>query len=247
MNAATVAGRRADDKTEETGVLIGEGDKLINVVLLNGERLNVRVQASATGQDLYTIITDHLGLTETIFFGLMIIKDGEHEFLDLNEKLSKLAKFAPHLWKDDVSCNSSLVFTIFFRVKYYVENICLLQQQSTRHLYYLQLRKDVLEGGIYVHEETAMLLASYALQAEVGDYNQTLHGSDYFVPEHYLPQRAIAKLTASYIKKHLPAMHKTHTSLSDAQAEIEYLKVSRLMRVSLPLIRLFKKRSREID
>ena len=59
--------------------------------------------------------------------------------------------------------------------------------------------------------------------------------------------KAIAKLTASYIKKHLPAMHKTHTSLSDAQAEIEYLKVSRLMRVSLPLIRLFKKRSREID
>lgn len=63
------------------------------------------------------------------------------------------------------------------------------RQQSTRHLYYLQLRKDVLEGGIYVHEETAMLLASYALQAEVGDYNQTVHGSDYFVPEHYLPQR----------------------------------------------------------
>lgn len=204
--------------------VIGEGDKLINVVLLNGERLNVRVQASATGQDLYNVITEHLGLTETIFFGLMIIKDGEHEFLDFNEKLSKLAKFAPHLWKDDVSCNSSLVFTIFFRVKYYVENICLLQQQGTRHLYYLQLRKDVLEGGIYVHEETAMLLASYALQAEVGDYNQTLHGSDYFVPEHYLPQRAIAKLTASSIKKQLPSMHKTHTGLSDAQAEIEYLK-----------------------
>lgn len=223
-SAATVAGRRADDKGEEAGVSIGEGDKLINVVLLNGERLNVRVQASATGQDLYNIITDHLGLTETTFFGLMIIKDGEHEFLDFNEKLSKLAKFAPHLWKDDVSCNSSLVFTIFFRVKYYVENICLLQQQSTRHLYYLQLRKDVLEGGIYVHEETAMLLASYALQAEVGDYNQTLHGSDYFVPEHYLPQRAIAKLTASSIKKQLPSMHKTHTGLSDAQAEIEYLK-----------------------
>ncbi|KAM7446420.1 Tyrosine-protein phosphatase non-receptor type 13 [Porites harrisoni] len=223
-SAATVAGRRADDKGEEAGVLIGEGDKLINVVLLNGERLNVRVQASATGQDLYNVITEHLGLTETIFFGLMIIKDGEHEFLDFNEKLSKLAKFAPHLWKDDVSCNSSLVFTIFFRVKYYVENICLLQQQGTRHLYYLQLRKDVLEGGIYVHEETAMLLASYALQAEVGDYNQTLHGSDYFVPEHYLPQRAIAKLTASSIKKQLPSMHKTHTGLSDAQAEIEYLK-----------------------
>ena len=31
------------------------------------------------------------------------ILDGEHEFLDLSDKLSKLAKYAPHLWKDDVS------------------------------------------------------------------------------------------------------------------------------------------------
>ncbi|XP_020904288.1 FERM and PDZ domain-containing protein 2, partial [Exaiptasia diaphana] len=115
---------------------IGNGEKLINVVLLNGERLNVRVPTGATGQDLYNTISEHLGLAETIFFGLMIIKDGEHEFLDLNDKLSKLAKYAPHLWKDDVSCNSSLVFTIFFRVKYYVENICLLQQQGTRYFYF---------------------------------------------------------------------------------------------------------------
>ena len=66
-------------------------------------------------------------------------------------------------------------------------------------MYYLQLRKDILEGGIYVHEETAMLLASYALQAEVGDYNQTLHGSDYFVPEHYLPQR-VSSVVVLYTK-----------------------------------------------
>lgn len=45
-------------------------------------------------------------------------------------------------------------------------------------------------------------------------------------PKIILYLKAIAKLTASYIKKHLPSMHKTHTGLSDAQAEIEYLKVS---------------------
>ena len=44
-----------------------------------------------------------------------------------------------------------------------------------------------------------MLLASYALQAEVGDYNQTLHGSDYFVPEHYLPQRVSRYLVKSLL------------------------------------------------
>ena len=39
--------------------------------------------------------------------------DGEHEFLDLNEKLSKLAKFAPHLWKDDVSDSTNIYFYMF--------------------------------------------------------------------------------------------------------------------------------------
>ena len=44
----------------------------------------------------------------------------------------------------------------------------------------------------------------------------------------YFNSKAIAKLTASSIKKQLPSMHKTHTGLSDAQAEIEYLKVGLL-------------------
>lgn len=50
-----------------------------------------------------------------------------------------------------------------------------------------------------------MLLASYALQAEVGDYNQTLHGSDYFVPEHYLPQR-VSNLIHTQISAHAPSL-----------------------------------------
>ena len=43
----------------------------------------------------------------------IVALDGEHEFLDLNEKLSKLAKFAPHLWKDDVSDSRNICFHTF--------------------------------------------------------------------------------------------------------------------------------------
>ena len=40
-------------------------------------------------------------------------------------------------------------FNVFFRVKFYVENINDLKFAQTRHLYYLQLRKDLLgEEGI---------------------------------------------------------------------------------------------------
>jgi hypothetical protein len=68
------------------------------------------------------------------------------------------------------------------------ENV-IFREQISRHLYYLQLRKDVLEGNVYVHEDTALLLASYALQAEINDHNSGGPSSLYFAPEKYLPQR----------------------------------------------------------
>ena len=36
--------------------------------------------------------------------------------MDLNEKLSKLAKFAPHLWKDDVSDSTNIYFYLLLSV-----------------------------------------------------------------------------------------------------------------------------------
>lgn len=60
-------------------------------------------------------------------------------------------------------------------------------------------------------------------EAKLNFLHLQLNNSPFF----FVYLKAIAKLTASYLKKHLPAMHKTHTGLSDAQAEIEYLKVSR--------------------
>lgn len=61
-----------------------------------------------------------------------------------------------------------------------------------------------------------MLLASYALQAEVGDYNQTVHGSDYFVPEHYLPQRVSFNLNqmATFLLRH------RHRRCSDTRSQM---------------------------
>lgn len=40
----------------------------------------------------------------------------------------------------------------------------------TKHQYYLQLRKDILEERVRCDTENAMVLASLALQAEFSDY-----------------------------------------------------------------------------
>lgn len=44
------------------------------------------------------------------------------------------------------------------------------RHKLTRHQYYVQLRKDILEDRVHCNEETIMFLAALALQAEFGDF-----------------------------------------------------------------------------
>ena len=60
--------------------------------------------------------------------------------------------------------------------------------QKTVHQFYLQLRQDILNDHLYCHEEASFILGGLALQAETGDYNESL-GDEYFLPEHYIPCR----------------------------------------------------------
>ena len=87
------------------------------------------------------------------------------------------------------SSSASPSFIVFFRVKYYVEDVKHLKLPQTRHQYYLQLRKDLLEGKMYCHEETALKLAAFALQAEKGDCDTNKKPHDYFRPEDYLSEK----------------------------------------------------------
>lgn len=56
----------------------------------------------------------------------------------------------------------------------------------TKHQYYLQLRKDILEERMRCDLESAMLLASLALQAEFGDYQPEVTTAS--VPQFIFPQ-----------------------------------------------------------
>lgn len=49
--------------------------------------------------------------------------------------------------------------------------LCFFARHSrTRHQFYLQLRKDVLEERLYCNDETLLQLGVLALQAEFGSY-----------------------------------------------------------------------------
>uniref|UniRef100_A0A8C3Y3B3 Tyrosine-protein phosphatase non-receptor type 13 n=1 Tax=Catharus ustulatus TaxID=91951 RepID=A0A8C3Y3B3_CATUS len=196
----------------------------VNVMLLSGQKLELTCDTKTICKDVFDMVVAHIGLVEHHFFGLATLRDNEFFFVDPDIKLSKVA---PEGWKEEPKKKNKppVNFTLFFRIKFFVDDVSLIQHTLTCHQYYLQLRKDILEDRMHCDDETALLLASLALQAEYGDYQAEVHGLSYFRLEHYVPARVMEKLDLSYIKEELPKLHSTYVGASEKETELEFLKL----------------------
>ncbi|XP_063665004.1 tyrosine-protein phosphatase non-receptor type 13 isoform X24 [Pan troglodytes] len=196
----------------------------VNIMLLNGQRLELTCDTKTICKDVFDMVVAHIGLVEHHLFALATLKDNEYFFVDPDLKLTKVA---PEGWKEEPKkkTKATVNFTLFFRIKFFMDDVSLMQHTLTCHQYYLQLRKDILEERMHCDDETSLLLASLALQAEYGDYQPEVHGVSYFRMEHYLPARVMEKLDLSYIKEELPKLHNTYVGASEKETELEFLKV----------------------
>lgn len=68
---------------------------------------------------------------------------------------------------------------LFFSVKFYVSDPSKLQEEYTRYHFYLQIRKDILQGRFLLPPSTACLLASYTVQCEYLTDTHFLAASQY--------------------------------------------------------------------
>ncbi|XP_046351374.1 uncharacterized protein LOC124131899 [Haliotis rufescens] len=198
----------------------GKKRKVVHVVLLNGEEYLVTVDVKSKFQEVFNQVASHLSLRETEYFGLAFKKDDEFNFLVLEEKIHKQAgkrwKTAPGEGYDS---HGKPMLTVWFRVQFYVDQVVLLREKVTRHLYFLQLKENFLK---YVHlfsEEKCFELVGYALQADYGNYIPDKHQDGYFDPRKYFPAWIVEKLGIAYLTKHAPSIHKDirHTTKSDAE------------------------------
>ncbi|XP_032962291.1 tyrosine-protein phosphatase non-receptor type 13 isoform X8 [Rhinolophus ferrumequinum] len=196
----------------------------VNIMLLSGQRLEMTCDTKTICKDVFDMVVAHIGLVEHHLFALATLKDNEYFFVDPDLKLTKVA---PEGWKEEPKKKNKATvnFTLFFRIKFFMDDVSLIQHALTCHQYYLQLRKDILEERTHCDDETSLLLASLALQAEYGDYQPEVHGVSYFRLEHYLPPRVMEKLDLSYIKEELPKLHNTYVGASEKETELEFLKV----------------------
>ncbi|XP_023136642.2 tyrosine-protein phosphatase non-receptor type 13 isoform X2 [Amphiprion ocellaris] len=203
---------------------VDEVQRKVGVVLLNGQKLELSCDIKAVCKDVLDMVVAHIGLVEHHLFGLAYLRENEFFFVEPDAKLSKVA---PEGWKEEPKKRRSDVpFNLFLRIKFFLDDVNLIQHAMTKHQYYLQLRKDVLEERMRCNTENAMLLASLALQAEFSDYQPELHGKTYFRLEHYLPVSVLDKVDQTTIKEELPKLHSNYYGASDSEAEFEFLKVS---------------------
>ncbi|XP_051533072.1 tyrosine-protein phosphatase non-receptor type 13 isoform X2 [Myxocyprinus asiaticus] len=203
---------------------VEESLRKVGVILLNGQKLELCCDVKAVCKDVLDMVVAHVGLVEHHLFGLAYLKDDEFFFVEPDAKLSKVA---PDGWKDDPKKKKTDVnFNLFLRIKFFQDDVNLIQHAMTKHQYYLQLRKDFLEERVRCDMENAMILASLALQAEFGEHQPELHGKTYFRTEHYLPASVLDKIDQTTIKEELPKLHSSYYNATEEEAELEFLKVS---------------------
>ncbi|KAM6917461.1 tyrosine-protein phosphatase non-receptor type 21 isoform 2-T2 [Lycodopsis pacificus] len=131
------------------------------IQLLNGEFVEFTLSVESTGQECLEAVAQRLELREITYFSLWYLnKQNQQRWIDLEKPLKKqLDKYG-------------LEPSVYFGVVFYIPGINQLQQEITRYQYYLQLKKDVLEGRISCSLEQAIRLASLAVQADFGDFNR---------------------------------------------------------------------------
>ncbi|XP_039598922.1 tyrosine-protein phosphatase non-receptor type 14-like, partial [Polypterus senegalus] len=113
---------------------------------------------------------------------------------------------------------------LFFGVMFYVPNVTKLEQEVTRYQYYLQVKKEVLEGRLPCSVEQGIRLAGLAVQADFGDFN--LFKSQDFLREYELfpvqltqDEEVLEELTQKVAQE-----HKSHCRMPPAEAELLYIK-----------------------
>lgn len=215
--------------------------RCVCVFLPNDDTLNVIVNVKTLCQELLVQVCDLLRLKDCHLFGLSVIQNNEHIYMELDQKLSK---YCPKEWKREASKGIDQFgppMIIHFRAQYYVENGRLISDRVARYYYYWHLRKQVLLSQCIQREEAYFLLAAFALQADLGNFKRNKHFGKYFEPEAYFPPWVISKRGREYILRHIPLMHKDQFALTASEAHLKYIKeCAQLDDVTVHYYRLYK-------
>ncbi|XP_078254357.1 band 4.1-like protein 3 isoform X12 [Rhinoraja longicauda] len=177
---------------------------LCKVTLLDGSEHTCEVEKRAKGQVLFDKVCGQLNLLEKDYFGLTF-RDSENQknWLDPAKEIKKQIRSG--LWQ------------FAFNVKFYPPDPAQLSEDITRYYLCLQLRDDIISGRLPCSFATHVLLGSYTVQAELGDYDPEEYGTEYISEFRFAPNET------KELEEKVIELHKSHKGMSPAEAEMHFL------------------------
>ncbi|ESN94803.1 hypothetical protein HELRODRAFT_193792 [Helobdella robusta] len=139
------------------------------VIMLDNSDLFLNFKLTEKAENLMNIICGKIDLVEREYFGLRYSDSVCNlRWLNLSKSLnSQLPGPGPH--------------SIFFCVRFYAVDPCKLVTPEAKYQFYLQIKRDILHGGIHLTRDLAIQLSAYAIQAEYGDNQSEVLDDDEFM------------------------------------------------------------------
>ncbi|XP_026162239.1 band 4.1-like protein 1 isoform X2 [Mastacembelus armatus] len=174
------------------------------VTLLDSSEFEGEIEKHSKGQALMDLVCEHLNLLEKDYYGLTFADtDTQKNWLDPSKEIKKQMRNCP--WH------------FAFAVKFYPPDPSQLTEDITRYYLCLQLRDDMLSGRLPCSFVTHALLGSYTVQAELGDYDQDDHGTDYVSDFRFAPNQN------RELEERVMELHRNYKGMTPAEAEMNFL------------------------
>uniref|UniRef100_A0A5F4VZ68 FERM, ARHGEF and pleckstrin domain-containing protein 2 n=1 Tax=Callithrix jacchus TaxID=9483 RepID=A0A5F4VZ68_CALJA len=179
----------------------------LRVKLLDSTMEIFDIEPKCDGQLLLTQVWKRLNLVECDYFGL--------EFQNTQSYWIWLEPMKPII--KQIRRPKNVVLRL--AVKFFPPDPGQLQEEYTRYLFALQLKRDLLEERLTCADTTSALLTSHLLQSEIGDYDETLD-REHLKANEYLPgqQRCLEKILE---------FHRKHVGQTPAESDFQVLEIAR--------------------
>ncbi|XP_032125407.1 FERM, ARHGEF and pleckstrin domain-containing protein 2 isoform X2 [Sapajus apella] len=179
----------------------------LRVKLLDSTMEIFDIEPKCDGQLLLTQVWKRLNLVECDYFGL--------EFQNTQSYWIWLEPMKPII--KQIRRPKNVVLRL--AVKFFPPDPGQLQEEYTRYLFALQLKRDLLEERLTCADTTSALLTSHLLQSEIGDYDEMLD-REHLKANEYLPgqQRCLEKILE---------FHRKHVGQTPAESDFQVLEIAR--------------------
>uniref|UniRef100_A0A1A8S2P8 FERM, ARHGEF and pleckstrin domain-containing protein 2 n=2 Tax=Nothobranchius rachovii TaxID=451742 RepID=A0A1A8S2P8_9TELE len=165
------------------------------------------IDSKALGQTLLSKVFHRGNLIESDYFGL------EFQNVQMN-----------WVWVDPTKPIAKQVRrpanTLFrLSVKFFPPDPGQLQEEFTRYLFSLQMKRDLMEGRLVCTENTGALLASHLVQSEIGDYDDVAD-REFLRSNKLLPYQ-------DKVQERIMELHRRHLGQTPAESDFQILEIAR--------------------